>query len=154
MKKYILLGLVTAGVILFWPHQKADASEITRNNVINSVNQFRTEQHLGKLRLNRRLNLAAQKRAEDMKKQDYFSHISPQGKRSWDFIKAQRYGYSTAGENLALGFSTTQDVMSGWINSPTHRANLQNQQFTEAGVGFIKTKNGTLVVLLFARPLK
>ena len=45
--------------------------------------------------------------------------------------------YKTAGENIAMGYSSAQKVMQGWMNSSGHRANILNPSFTQIGVGYV-----------------
>jgi uncharacterized protein YkwD len=103
------------------------------------------------------LTKAAQAREDDMAAQEYFSHVSPQGIRAWSFIQAQCYGYRSAGENLAINFTDSETLVAAWMNSPGHRSNLLNPQFTEIGVGIaageFKGHKTLYVVQLFARPL-
>jgi uncharacterized protein YkwD len=52
--------------------------------------------------------------------------------------------YKTAGENIAMGQKTPQEVMTAWMNSEGHRKNILNSSFTEIGIGIAKDKNGRL----------
>jgi hypothetical protein len=70
-----------------------------------------------------------------MAARDYWSHNTPDGQTPWSFITAAGYNYQTAGENLAYGFSTASDTVTGWMNSTEHRANILNGKFKELGVG-------------------
>jgi uncharacterized protein YkwD len=46
--------------------------------------------------------------------------------------------YTTAGENIAKGQQSPEDVMNAWMNSDGHRKNILNPDFTEIGVGYVK----------------
>ncbi len=88
----------------------------------------------------------------------YFAHVSPSG---IDIVMlTERYGYAylNVGENLALGdFVSSQEVVTGWMNSPGHRANILNKSYTELGVaaiiGAYNGRNVWFVVQEFGRPM-
>ena len=81
------------------------------------------------------LEEAAQNHSNDMYENDYFDHTTPDGISPGDRITATGYGWSTYGENIALGYSTEEAVIEGWINSPGHCKNIMNGNLTEMGVG-------------------
>ena len=81
-------------------------------------------------------NRSAQVKAEDLLKRQYFAHESPDGKMVSSLVEDQGYAYIKIGENLALGnFVNDTDVVTAWMNSPGHRANILDAQFSEIGVG-------------------
>ena len=82
------------------------------------------------------LGAAASDHSTDMAQQDYFSHLSLDGRQFNQRITAAGYPYSTGGENIACGYSTPQAVMNGWMNSSGHRANILNASFCDIGVGY------------------
>jgi len=133
------------------------SSEITAQKVFDMTNQERVDDNLPIYHFNSTLSQSAQKKAQDMFANNYWAHTSPSGKTPWDFFKEVNYKYSIAGENLAKDFYDTDSMMTAWMNSPTHRANIINQKYQEIGVavvdgviGGIKT---TLVVQHFGTPL-
>ena len=67
----------------------------------------------------------------------YWSHDTPDGQTPWSFMIAAGYDYQTAGENLAYGFDTSADVMTAWMNSPDHRANILNSTYHDIGIGIV-----------------
>lgn len=87
---------------------------------------------------------------------DYWSHTSPSGKEPWDFMEETGYTWVYAGENLAKGFTSSQEVLDAWKESTAHKENLLNPNYTETGVavipGKIKDKRLVLVVQFFASP--
>lgn len=119
-------------------------------------NEERGKAHLGNLKVSTELTLAAEKKAEDMISRGYFAHFTPDGRAPWDFIKESGYEYEYAGENLAINFSESEDVTEAWMNSPTHRANILNNHYTEIGVAAIKGKvdgkESVFVVQMFGSP--
>jgi uncharacterized protein YkwD len=84
---------------------------------------------------NAKLNAAAQAKAEDMATRGYFSHVGPDGKEPWTWIKESGYAYRFAGENLAVRFENSSDVVNAWMASPTHKANIVKSAYQEIGVG-------------------
>ena len=62
----------------------------------------------------------------------------------FEMIKNNGVSYRTAGENIAKGQKTPEEVMNAWMNSPGHRANILNPDFTKLGLGVAKDSNGTL----------
>lgn len=99
------------------------------------TNQNRQEQHLAVLTVNPILNKVAELKAQDMAEKGYFAHTSPEGKVPWYWFKQVGYDYEYAGENLAVDFTDSQDVVMAWMNSPTHRANIMKNAYTEVGTG-------------------
>jgi Cysteine-rich secretory protein family len=91
-----------------------------------------------------------------MAKNEYFSHYAPDGTSPWYWFDQSGYKYVHAGENLAIHFTDSSEVVDAWMDSPTHRANIVNGNFTEIGVGTAKgTYQGydtVYVVQLFGAP--
>ena len=56
-------------------------------------------------------------------------------------MRAFGVSYRTAGENIAMGYSSAQAVMNGWMNSSGHRANILNSAYTRIGVGYVADGN-------------
>lgn len=108
------------------------------------------------LAYNATLEKAAQMKADDMAAKHYFAHVAPDGQSPWHWFRAAGYQFSYAGENLAVHFTSANDVNDAWMNSPAHRANLLNPHFTQIGVGIAHgTYSGvetTFVVELFGTP--
>lgn len=134
------------------------ATNMSVSGLLDGTNQQRVANGLGSLALNGTLSQAAQAKAADMAANDYWSHNSPSGATPWTFISATGYAYQTAGENLAYGFTSSSDTITGWMNSPGHRANILNTSFTQVGFGIIDIANyqgqgaQTLVVAMYALP--
>ncbi len=124
--------------------------------LIDLTNGDREQEHLGTLTYNETLTQAAQAKANDMASKGYFAHTSPEGLDPWHFMHEAGYEFQYAGENLAVNFSDSEDVVSAWMDSPGHRANILNGKFTEIGiataVGEYKGKKTTFVVQMFGTP--
>ena len=112
-----------------------DAS-VQAQAVLRLVNQERSKQGLSALTLDKRLNTAAQKKAEDMRDKNYFDHQSPTYGSPFDLMRSEGINYQTAGENIAAGQQSAQAVMESWMNSSGHRANILNKNYKQLGVGF------------------
>jgi uncharacterized protein YkwD len=132
------------------------ATNINASDVISITNQQRANNGLAALSYNSRLTQAAQNKAADMFAKNYWAHYAPDGTSPWSFITAAGYSYTTAGENLAKDFDTSSGVVTGWMNSPGHRANILNSSFVDTGVavmnGTLQGSPTTLVVAFYAAP--
>ena len=108
---------------------------------------------------NATLNDIAQVRLDDMFAKQYFAHVSPSTSSSAETVAAAvGYDYIALGENLALGdFAGDQGVVTAWMNSPGHRANILNTHYTEIGVavgeGSFQGNESWIAVQIFGRPL-
>ncbi len=124
--------------------------------VVNLTNDFRVSLQLQPLKESTVLNQAAYNKAQDMLIQQYFAHIGPDGKRVSNWLKNAGYDYLMAGENLAIGFASADEVVEAWKNSPTHYANLVDPAWQDMGVGMISgvynEVDTTLVAQFFGRP--
>jgi hypothetical protein len=129
---------------------------ISREAIIQLINQSREELGLNPLNENPKLNQAAYLKANDMLKRDYFSHQTPEGVWAWDLLKKVGYNYRLAGENLAIGFLDSEEVYRAWMNSPSHKSNILNPQFNETGIAVLKGEfegnETTVIVQLFGSP--
>lgn len=139
-------------------HVLGSSAGISPDGLLSSTNSARTDQSTPSLRSSAKLARAAQDKANDMVKRDYWSHNTPEGKSPWTFVDKSGYAYKSIGENLAYGFSEDQEVINGWLNSPAHRDNLLNTSYKEVGFGIATSEdfqgNGpeTVVVALYATP--
>jgi uncharacterized protein YkwD len=88
----------------------------------------------------------------DMDARGYFSHDDPDGKNPFRRLDDANIPYSTAGENIALGYETPEEAMEGWMNSPGHRANILSSQFTRLGVGVHRGDGGPWWTQMFRAP--
>ncbi len=125
--------------------------------LVVNTNNARVEGNLPSLTVNPLLEDAARLKVEDMIKNDYFAHTSPDGVTPWYWIQKVGYTFHYAGENLAVNFSDSVDVSNAWMNSPLHRENVLNGKFTEIGIAAAKgTYKGqtdvVFVVQLFGAP--
>lgn len=131
------------------PSKTTTAPNLTENNklekeVVTLVNQERAKQGLAPLKDNSQLSNVARTKSEDMVAKNYFSHTSPTYGSPFDMMKKFGITYTSAGENIAMGQQTAASVMSSWMNSSGHKANILSKNFTEIGVGVAKDKSGSI----------
>ena len=110
------------------------AFSISNQSVIQLTNAQRAASGLPTLAWNAKLGNSAWLKAKDMCAKDYWAHTAPDGATGWTFMTRSGYNYTTAGENLAKGFSDDSTVVAGWMASPGHRANILNAAYAEIGV--------------------
>lgn len=102
--------------------------------VVRLVNIERADAGCGPVTASAVLEQVARAHSQDMADQEYFSHTSLDGRSPWDRLEAA--GYSDgSGENIAAGQDTAQDVMTSWMNSDGHRANILNCDSATVGIG-------------------
>jgi uncharacterized protein YkwD len=94
---------------------------------------------VGSVNWNNQLELAAYNHSSDMYKNNYFSHIAPDGSNGGVRIERTGYIWMVYGENIASGYTTERSVVDGWIKSPGHCKNLMNKAYKEMGVAKIGT---------------
>lgn len=102
--------------------------------VTSLVNAARQDAGLSELELDADLCAAAQARAQEIAQS--FSHTRPDGSSCFTILEEFGISYRAAGENIAMGQRTPEEVMDGWMNSSGHRANILNGTFTSIGVGY------------------
>ena len=113
------------------------------SEVADIVNQERASQGLSALSYDSSLAELAQKKAEDMAENGYFSHQSPTYGSAFDMMNEAGISYRSAGENIARGQRTPEAVMDSWMNSSGHRANILSSSYSSLGVGYAEDENGT-----------
>lgn len=132
---------------LIYPNQvinipEQDTSVLNyEKEVVRLVNKERSSRGLPSLTLDWQLSRVARYKSQDMHDKKYFSHTSPTYGSPFDMIKAFGISYKAAGENIAKGQRTPQEVVNAWMNSSGHRANILNASFTRIGVGYVADGN-------------
>ena len=111
------------------------------NAVLNLVNKYRKQNGLASVKLDSALSGAASTRAKEIVSS--FSHTRPNGSSCFTVLSENGISYNGAGENIAYGQSSPDEVMTAWMNSAGHRANILNASFTKLGVGVYES-GGTL----------
>ena len=115
----------------------ADASiSSIEQQVLTLTNQERAKEGLKPLSTDSALMDSARAKSSDMSNNNYFSHTSPTLGSPFDQMKAKGIQYKAAAENIAKGQRTAAEVVNGWMESPGHRANIMNGNFTHIGIGY------------------
>ena len=109
--------------------------------------------------MNSLLIKAATDKGNNMMNYGYWAHTNPiTNETAWKFIKQEGYTFTAAGENLAKDYSSVDAIITGWLNSASHKKILLSDKYTETGIAVVHyTKDGSdkvLVVHLFAKPAK
>ena len=112
--------------------------------VFELVNQERVKRGLPTFTFDAELSRVARFKSQDMIDKKYFSHTSPTYGSPFDMMQKFGLRFSAAGENIAYGQKTAQEVMNAWMNSAGHRANILSEAYTHIGIGVAKMYNGTL----------
>ncbi|WP_078381122.1 SafA/ExsA family spore coat assembly protein [Sutcliffiella halmapala] len=128
---------------LIYPGQKLNIPELGEEKSLEEqvavlVNQERSKHGLKPLKMNWELSRVARYKSQDMIDKNYFSHTSPTYGSPFTMISNFGITYRAAGENIAAGQRTPQEVMNAWMNSDGHRKNILSTQYTEIGVGYAK----------------
>jgi len=152
----VFLKVVAVLLVIILPSASVYSSAISESTIVSLTNSARQMAGLNELVVNPSLTEAATRKAVDMVQNSYFAHTSPQGVTPWSWFRGIGYNYQFAGENLAVHFTTAEDVHAGWIASPSHKKNILDSRFTEIGIGVARGEfesyNTTFVVELFALP--
>ena len=131
----------------------SNVTNISPSVLLSLTNNQRTINGLATLTLNEKLSSAAFLKGTNMLENNYWAHNAPDGTTPWVFIKDVGYEYSYAGENLARGFSTSDEVVNAWMASPGHRKNVLSADYKDIGFAVLEGKllneQTTLVVEMF-----
>ena len=115
--------------------------------VVDLVNKERVANGLKPLSVDWEVARVAEHKSQDMLNKNYFSHTSPTYGSPFDMLKNYGIKYRSAGENIAKGQRSAQEVVNAWMNSSGHRANILNSSYTHIGVGYVS--NGHYWTQLF-----
>ena len=147
MKKLLSIALSVSMIfsLAFGLNITAKASEIYNiqvkgvcdytkaNEILNIVNQRRSENGLSALTMDTELLNAAMDRA--METGIYYSHTRPNGDSCFTILSKLN------GENIAVNYQSSESVMTGWMNSSGHRANILSTNFKSIGIGCFKSNS-------------
>lgn len=156
------LGILVLAVGAIWvlpglsEHAGRQAASVSAAEVVSLTNGEREGLGIARLSRNGLLDAAAQMKAEDMASKGYYAHVSPDGTTPMYFVEKAGYSYLIIGENLVVNRTEASQVVSAFMGSPGHRANILRKDFTEIGVGVAKGtykgKDAVFTVQLFAAP--
>lgn len=158
------IGMVSSKYVkLIYPKSNNSNNQNTNNTTTNNgssltadekevfdlINAKRTAAGLSALKVDAELQNVARSKAEDMVKNNYFSHTSATYGSPFDMMKSFGVSYKTAGENIA-GNSSNTGAVNAWMNSEGHKANILNSSFNYTGVAVVKSsKYGKIFVQMF-----
>ena len=132
------LALVTAA-----PAHAFDSPEAElMSRIVTQTNQQRHAAGCGQLAVDQELIVASLRQSDYMADTGVLSHIGRGG--STFVARARAAGYAApAGENIAWGFRTADEVMAAWMASPPHRRNILNCDARSIGTGVRYAADGT-----------
>ncbi|WP_019869843.1 CAP domain-containing protein [Salinispora oceanensis] len=119
--------------------------------MIRLANAERAKAGCAALSVDDKLMTAAQRHSQDQADHRNMSHTGSNGSSPGDRLGDVGYQWRTYGENVAWNQQSPEAVMTAWMNSPGHRANILNCSFTEIGVG-VASSNGPYWTQVFAAP--
>lgn len=151
---HFILSLILVGIFLL--PNIAFLSTISDENIIVLTNKEREKAGLSALSANQLLTKAAIQKSRDIINSQAFQH-NINGRKFSSWVRDAGYEYSYTGENLAIDFYSAEGVLKAWLNSPSHKKNLLNENFTEIGVAVVEAEfenqKTLLVVQVFGAPL-
>lgn len=106
------------------------------NEVVRLVNVERNNRGLASLSTHSLLMKSAQAYSEDMSERGTMSHYgSPTYGDFPGVINYYNVPWRSVAENIGYGYRSAQSIVNAWMNSPGHRDNILNPNFTHIGVG-------------------
>ncbi len=111
--------------------------------VTELVNIERQKVGMSALTLDSAISNVARTKSKDMATNNYFAHQSPTYGSAGDMLKQFGISWSAWGENIASGQRTPEAVVTAWMNSEGHRANILSSNFSKIGVGYVTNSSGT-----------
>jgi uncharacterized YkwD family protein len=117
--------------------QNTSALSAYEQKVVDLTNQERAKNGLPALKVDLTLSKMAREKSRDMSANGYFSHTSPTYGSPFDMMKKYGISYRYAGENIAMGQRTPEEVVKAWMNSEGHRKNILSANFNYIGVGYV-----------------
>jgi uncharacterized protein YkwD len=125
-------------LLTYVPSPAQLTASVVPAEVATLTNQNREDKGLPPLAVSPLLTEAAQMKADDMARNSYYAHVSPDGKSPLYWLNKAGYRYLNAGENLVIDRDTSEQAVDAWMHSADHRENILRPQFTEIGVGVAK----------------
>ncbi|RNA68630.1 CAP domain-containing protein [Alteribacter keqinensis] len=106
--------------------------------VVRLTNEERAQHGLPELEIAEDVSEVARDKSADMRDNNYFDHNSPTHGSPFDMMRSYGVNYNAAGENIAAGQQTPEQVVDAWMNSQGHRENILSSNYTEIGVGHVE----------------
>ena len=114
------------------------------------INRHRVAIGCSPLIVDKRLSAVARRHSEDMVRRSFFDHTNPDGRDPFARMRAADVRYRAAAENIAQGRALGRDTYDDWIESPGHRRNIENCEYTHMGIGLYQ-RTWTLELVRYAR---
>jgi len=128
------------------PSAPSDSTSPSNSNfekkVAELVNVERQKNGLPALYLDTAISNVARMKSKDMADNNYFGHQSPTYGSAGEMLLKFGITWSAWGENIASGQKSPEDVVSQWMNSPSHRENILSPNFAFIGVGYCTNSSG------------
>jgi len=139
---WMLLG-AGAGAASAAPHTRTRAPRFSPESVapgevrrlVDLVNRHRRSIGLAPLTWNDRAARVAEAHSRDMVQRGFFSHRDPDGRSPFDRVRRAGIRFRAAGENIAAGQLTADEVFRDWMASKGHRENIEGRMYTQQGIG-------------------
>ncbi|MDB5265161.1 MAG: hypothetical protein JWN64_732 [Parcubacteria group bacterium] len=150
------VALHTSKDLIEKPLADRTVASVQASKVFSLTNSEREKESVPTLSEDVFVSRAAQLKAEDMAKNSYYAHVSPEGVTPMHWLDVVGYKYNYMGENLTVNILDSEDVVSAWMGSPAHRHNILDGGFKYMGVGVAKGtykgQDALFVVQMFATP--
>ena len=142
MKKLVSMILAVTLILSASEIAYAGTSAVTKQarQVTKYVNKERQKRGRSKLKLDKKLCKAANKRAKELSRS--FSHLRPDGSDCFTLLDEYNIKYHACGENIAAGQTSSKMVVDSWMGSTGHRKNILSKSYKKIGVGYYK-KSGS-----------
>lgn len=134
MKKLLLLALAIVSDLAVADNcnpKPPMGTELTR--MVKMINAERKASGLHALKIDPKLNCAAQMHSEDVGPKNLCQHEGTDGSSPWD--RAKKCGTSARAENIACGQRTPRAAVDAWLNSEGHFKNMMSKNIQFIGVG-------------------
>lgn len=141
-------GKLQPGTLIYVPIGDLQMRAMEKE-VVRLVNAERESRGLKPLRRSTSVQRVARLKAQDLRDGGYFDHVSPKYGTPFEMLEKRGIQFRCVGENIAMGQITAQEVLSAWMNSPGHRANILNPNYTKIGVGCADNVQGPYWVQMF-----
>lgn len=153
MKRKILSFLCTAGLLAcaivpasadtifedtpqVYPVKASASISQLEQEACSHVNAIREANGLSSLTIDQSLCSGARIKSRDMNQRQYFNHTSPVYGTPFQMMKLLGISYTSAGENIAKGYTDAKAVVDAWMRSSSHRANILSSGYTSMGIGY------------------
>ncbi|MFD6209961.1 CAP domain-containing protein [Peribacillus sp. NPDC060253] len=117
------------------PTSDQENNQSVEQQILSLVNEERSKKGLPSLAMDSAISHVAILKSEDMRDNNYFNHTSPRYGSPFEMMKSFGVSYNYAGENIAAGQPSAEAVMNSWLNSPGHKANILNKNYSKIGIG-------------------